>query len=1006
MRTTLPALALLGLLAACTRPPPEAYVAGAGTLDAGEPAGQDARGGACIASRGAAPRSDLPVLRSRDIFCGGYTQPAARVAELRGPAERADLLRIAQGGLWRTALETRVAGCAPPQETRIAGGRPAVLLNCTRRNGGWPHVAIVAQGAEGPVLADGVPTTLPVIERIAAGIAATGSAGPRSAALELAAQRQAAAAFGTNEVGSYERLMALGRALNQAESFAAAEDAYRGALAVQERVLGAGSPDTVTALMHLALNLSNQDRRAEAEALFARADALAPRAADPVAPIRLRHYRGLHELNADRADRAVALLREAEAGYSALIPPAILRSATTEADLGPVGDAVLESAILGLSEAWRNMAAALARGPQSAQAAALAADSRALLRRTGLEQGLTAGRGLRTEATAAASTGRGEEAAQRLEQAARRFNAVAPGERPEAVTLFLAGRTRAELGRTQSALDAFRTGAAILRARQIALPVEVVMPYLHALHAAQQGAPEAQAAALRREMFSAAQLAQRSGTVRMVQLASARIGAASGDPRVADAVRRLQDADRELRDLFAERDTLAPGGLAALALDRRIAALQQQRAEVEGEVAAAAPGYRQLLLASVDADAVARALDAEEVLVTMLLGRDGGYVLSLRADGRVAAHRTALGEAAAAALVARLRAAMDGQAAEPGRFDTAAAAELHAALLAPLATATEGAATLVVAPDGPLLGLPFGLLLTGPADPAALGQAPWLIRRHAIVHVPSPQTLVTQRAAGRGSSAPNPYRGFGDFAPPSAAQLAATFPQDRCAADARMAAGLGRLPGTRVEVLSAQRLTGAGPDAVRLGPDFTAAALRQAQLDQYRVIHLATHALLPGELSCLPEPSIVVSPPAGARDAAASFIRASEVLGLKMDADLVVLSACNTGGPGGEGGGEALSGLARSFFYAGARGLLVTHWAVDDAASALLVADTLRRQGGGAASAASLRGAQLLILEEAGRRLPAAFAHPYYWAPFALIGDGRRGEAPARTAAAAQGNRT
>jgi CHAT domain-containing protein len=180
-----------------------------------------------------------------------------------------------------------------------------------------------------------------------------------------------------------------------------------------------------------------------------------------------------------------------------------------------------------------------------------------------------------------------------------------------------------------------------------------------------------------------------------------------------------------------------------------------------------------------------------------------------------------------------------------------------------------------------------------------------------------------------------------------------------------------------------------------LGADFTAANLRNAGLERYRVLHLATHALLPGELSCLPEPAIMLSSASGARDAGGAFLRASEVLGLRLDADLVVLSACNTGGPSGEGGGEALSGLARSFFYAGARGLLVTHWAVDDAASALTVADTLRRQQSGEASAVALRGAQMLILDEAGRRLPAEFAHPYYWAPFALIGDGRRTAAAA-----------
>jgi CHAT domain-containing protein len=1003
----LPAALLLLTLgtAACSSPPPEAYVS-VTAAEAGEPAGNDARGEACLVARGNPPPAPLPVVRAREVYCGGWTQPAARVAELRGPADPDQLMRIATGGLWRTALETRVAACAPPQPTQIAGGRPALLLSCTRRNGGWPHVALVAQGPEGPVLADGVPSVLPVVERIASGapLATAGdAAAPRSAALELAVQRQAAAAFGANEVGDYERLISFGRALNQAESFAAAEEAYRAALAIQERVLGAGNPDTAAALMLLALNLSNQNRRAEAEALFARAEALVGRAADPLAAIHLLHYRGLHALNADDIPSAIALLREAELRYRPLLPPQMLRASATVSDLGPLADPVTENAVVGLAEVWRNLATALSRGPEPEQATALAIESRALLRRTGLDQGLIAGRALRTEAVTAAIRGRGEEAVQRLEQAARRFAAAVPGERPEAVTLFLAGRTHANIGQREAALEAFRAGATILRERQIGLSIEVVMPYLDTLNSAAGDAvtPE-QAAALRRELLGAAQLAQRSNTVRFVQLASARIGAASGDAKVGEAVRRLQDADRTLRDLYAERDATAPGSVAAAALDKRIAELQGTRAESEAEVAAAAPGYRQLLLAAVDAETTARALDPEEALVTMLLGEEHGFVLALRADGRIAVHRTALGEAAAAALVRRVRASTDSAAAggEPGRFDTAAAAELYAALIAPLAPMLEGAKTLVVAPDGPLLGIPFGLLLTGPADPAALGTAPWLVRRFAVVHVPSPQTLVTQRAAGRGSSAPLPYAGFGDFVPPSAPQLAASFPAERCAADARLAAGLGRLPGTRAEVLMGQRLTGAAPEAIRLGAEFTAASLRELQLNRFRIVHLATHALLPGELSCLPEPAIVLSAPTGAPNASAAFLQASEVLGLKMDADLVVLSACNTGGPGGEGGGEALSGLARAFFYAGARGLLVTHWAVDDAASALTVADTLRRQQAGAASAASLRGAQLLLIEEAGRRLPSAFAHPYYWAPFALIGDGRRAAAPTRTAAA------
>ena len=145
--------------------------------------------------------------------------------------------------------------------------------------------------------------------------------------------------------------------------------------------------------------------------------------------------------------------------------------------------------------------------------------------------------------------------------------------------------------------------------------------------------------------------------------------------------------------------------------------------------------------------------------------------------------------------------------------------------------------------------------------------------------------------------------------------------------------------------------------------------MKAAELGRHRIIHLATHALLPGELSCLQEPSIVVSAQPGAADADSAFVKASDLLGLKLDADLVILSACNTGGPGGAGGGEALSGLARAFFYAGARGLMVTHWAVDDAAAALTVADSLRRQ-----QAARLlgRGAARRATAAAGRSRQAA----------------------------------
>ena len=168
-------------------------------------------------------------------------------------------------------------------------------------------------------------------------------------------------------------------------------------------------------------------------------------------------------------------------------------------------------------------------------------------------------------------------------------------------------------------------------------------------------------------------------------------------------------------------------------------------------------------------------------------------------------------------------------------------------------------------------------------------------------------------------------------------------------------------------------LLGAPPSDELLNAAFTADAVRHTALKDYRILHFATHALLPAELRCQNEPAIVTSAPPNARDASGTLLTASDVVGLDLDANAVILSACNTGGPGNSTGGESLSGLARAFFFAGARSMLVTHWSINDQTSAFLVADTLRRLasgengGRGRAGSPALRAAQLGIIDRAGR---------------------------------------
>ena len=127
-----------------------------------------------------------------------------------------------------------------------------------------------------------------------------------------------------------------------------------------------------------------------------------------------------------------------------------------------------------------------------------------------------------------------------------------------------------------------------------------------------------------------------------------------------------------------------------------------------------------------------------------------------------------------------------------------------------------------------------------------------------------------------------------------------------------------------------------------LGADANETRLRDLDqsgvLAQARIMHFATHGLVTGEIGGLAEPALVLTPPAEATAADDGLLTASEVSSLHLDADWVILSACNTAA-GESGNAEALSGLARSFFYAGARALLVSHWPVNSEAAVALTTE-------------------------------------------------------------------
>jgi CHAT domain-containing protein/tetratricopeptide (TPR) repeat protein len=361
---------------------------------------------------------------------------------------------------------------------------------------------------------------------------------------------------------------------------------------------------------------------------------------------------------------------------------------------------------------------------------------------------------------------------------------------------------------------------------------------------------------------------------------------------------------------------------------------------------------------------------------------------------------------------------------KPLPFDIGRAHALYAALFGQVEDEIKEKHLLIV-PSGALTQLPFQVLVTRAPiatenGPEVLRRAMWLVKSHALTVLPSASSLRALRQMPKASHAERPLIGFGDplLDGPDAsyAEWASTARSKQSCpnepalrivalsverrgvlplnlrsgvADVRQIRAQVPLPETTDELCAVARALGASADEIYLGERATEAEIKRlnaaGQLSKYRVIHFATHAALAGQVSSKSEPGLLLTPPKSATELDDGYLSASEIAALNLDADWVILSACNTAA-GGVEGAEALSGLARAFFYAGSRALLVSHWAVDSEASVKLITRTLNTMADDKAAGRSeaLRRAMLALIEDGQPHQ----AHPAIWAPFVVVGEG------------------
>ncbi|MEM9433033.1 MAG: CHAT domain-containing tetratricopeptide repeat protein [Pseudomonadota bacterium] len=520
-------------------------------------------------------------------------------------------------------------------------------------------------------------------------------------------------------------------------------------------------------------------------------------------------------------------------------------------------------------------------------------------------------------------------------------------------------------------------------------------------------------AALAERTFELAQLTGLGGAQEAMARGSARIAARDPGARAAtrdwDAARvALSEAEAVQVAAIAQADR----PLIARAA-QQIAQARLALSDIEDEVKRDFPAFFDLVQPrSLSLDEVQAQLTPQDTLIVLSAPTEAGgsgFVWAVSQD-QIGWSQISMEHASLRGKISRLHAQLDRRGAglrapgsvQPTASDAGYEFELAYELFEALFGSTEiqrvvaSRSNWILVPQDMLISLPFAALVERPVErmPEAadtLRQAAWLGLNRSLSVLPAVTALARPSRSSQPAQSDLAYVGFGD------PNFSGTpEPLDLTTAQLRTANGidlarLPRLPGTRREVETLAQLLGADQRTVFLGSDASEAELRAANqrgdLARARIVHFATHGLLAGAFGGQDEPALALSPPRGDGTAENDgLLTATEAASLDLLADWVILSACDTAA--GEGpDANGLTGLAAGFLYAGAKSLLVSHWAVQDDIAARLTANSVGYAEAGLPRAAALQAAMAEIVADPSRDTsPLPLSHPSVWAPFLLIG--------------------
>ncbi len=845
-----------------------------------------------------------------------------------------------------------------------------------------------------------------------------------------------------------DKALAEGYRRNHSGDYAEAAEFFETLSRRTEGDQAAADIDPTEFTLNRALQRSNLGEFGEAERLFAEAEAVPT--SDPVQLRLRRNFRAIHALNQRDYDGAAELLQRpippltsavTVEGASVTLTPTIVAGVNSGSSaravqqgsdrerLTPVERAQIIDAqavhLLGTVERLRGNGAA-------AKAAQLKGLSDAVAVREGRVTSIVRLRSQMLGELALAEEALGDTAA-----ADARFlesvNALAI-EYPETNALASARARYAAFltrhGQDDKALTIYRDVVTALANSQRSTTgmANMMAPYYRLLASRAASDPAAVG-----DFFVASQLQVRPG-VADTQAVLARELSSGSD----DGARLFRQATTLNRDI--ERARIEDARLAQLPVSAEINALRADLKmqidnlsfqQAESIVALSAfPQYRVVAPGKLDLGELQQVLRADEAYLKMLVVGDAVYAMLIE-PGSAQLWKSDIGAGALDTAVDTLRSTIS--IVENGRrvtypFDAATAYKLYGQLFGPVAAKLPTVAHLIFEPDGAMLRLPINLLVTADtglaayeqrlldpdADPFDMRQVAWLGRTTRPSTAVSTLAFRNARQAAP-SKAANQYFGLGQNLPINGTTLPSLGTRGAAAStidgDCQWDVSQWARPISADELVTARNAMGGDAGTLLTGGAFTDSAVKtRSDLNDYRIIHFATHGLVTAPRpACPARPALVTSFGDGDSDGLLTF---QEIFDLKINADLVILSACDTAGAasvaatreaGLSGGGNALDGLVRSFIGAGGRSVIASHWPAPDDFDA-----TKRLIGGlfavdqGTSVADAMWGTQMRLMDD------KQTSHPYYWAGFAIIGDGGQallhgGAATAEAASAQEG---